>query len=207
MSSVRTSAGDSEPEPVSMATLCRTASGVTAWPRPATADSSVTTRSARATSAGSPDKVTALPRTWMSAARLRSRARRFSSADPSRPTTMSGGTSMLLRTVLTGAAFVSRGVTWVLLPAFCACHKVCESNASLASRVPGTQWLMLPTWWATGRRRTSVGPGNESAPKPDNPESIVAEWLHRIRWHISNSYSAPSRHALAWTGQSLARRA
>ena len=32
MSSVSTSAGDSSPVPVSIATLCRTASGVSGWP-------------------------------------------------------------------------------------------------------------------------------------------------------------------------------
>ena len=41
-------------------------------------------------------QVMLLPRTCRSAARLRSMARRFSSAEPSRPTTRSGGTFMLL---------------------------------------------------------------------------------------------------------------
>src|SRR5918995_4667877 len=80
--------------------------------------SSETTRSASATSAGSPDSVSALPRTWISAARMSSSARRFSSADPSRPTTRSGGTLMLLRTGESESAVVSRGVTWGFLPAF-----------------------------------------------------------------------------------------
>ena len=98
------------------ATLCATASGVSRCPLPTTSTSSEITRSASATSAGSPASETALPRTWMSAASKRSRARRFSSEDPSRPMTRSGGTVMLLRTD-SEAAFVSRGVTWSFLPA------------------------------------------------------------------------------------------
>ena len=106
-----------------IATLRFTASGVSGWPLATIAISSETTRSASATSAGSPDSVTALPRTWTSAARSRSRVRRFASAEPSRPTTWSGGTLMLLRTSellsVSDSALVSRGVTWGFLPAFC----------------------------------------------------------------------------------------
>ena len=51
--------------PVSIATLCRTASGVSRWPLATIAMSSEITRSASATSAGSPDRVSALPRAWM----------------------------------------------------------------------------------------------------------------------------------------------
>ncbi|COX32321.1 Uncharacterised protein [Mycobacterium tuberculosis] len=98
MSRVSTSAGDSLPVPTSMATLWRTTSGVSDWPLATIAISSEITRSASATSAGSPQRVTALPRTCRSALSVRSRARRFSSAEPSKPTTRSGGTSMLLRT-------------------------------------------------------------------------------------------------------------
>ena len=77
-----------------------------------------------------------MPRTCTSAARPRSSARRFSSAEPSRPTTMSGGTLMLLFTALPAeAAVVSRGVTW----AFVACFLLrCAGLIGRPSLPPGT---------------------------------------------------------------------
>src|SRR3954464_7009333 len=117
MSRVSTSAGDSPSLPVSIATLCRTTSGVSGWLLAAIAISSEMTRSAHATSPGSPVRVSALPRAWMSAARMLSNARRFSSAEPRRPTMRSGGTLMLLRTGVSASALVSLGVTWGFLPA------------------------------------------------------------------------------------------
>ena len=128
-----------------MATLWRTTSGVSVWPLPTIAMSSETTRSASATSAGSPDRVSALPRTCRSAARMRSSARRFSSAEPSRPTTRSGGTLMLLRTSDVAAdesAFVSRGVTWGFVPAFCvSAGRSCSGAPSLPPGSATAQWL------------------------------------------------------------------
>ncbi|EUA87635.1 phoH-like domain protein [Mycobacterium ulcerans str. Harvey] len=98
MSRVSTSAGDSLPAPTSIATLWRTTSGVNGCPLATIATSSETARSAMATSAGSPARVTVLPRTCRLAVKVRSSALKFSSAEPSKPTTRSGGTSMLLRT-------------------------------------------------------------------------------------------------------------
>ena len=57
----------------------RTASGSICWPRLASTTSSANTRSANATSAGSPESVSSLPRTWTSASSRPSASRRFSS--------------------------------------------------------------------------------------------------------------------------------
>src|SRR5262245_50614621 len=119
--------------------------------------SSETTRSASATSAGSPDSVSALPRTWISAVRRVSSARRFSSAEPSRPTTRSGGTLMLLRTGESESAFVSRGVTWGFLPAFWVSWLVdCSRILSLPPGTDASQRLPGPT--LSARRRNAPEP-------------------------------------------------
>src|SRR6266702_3999944 len=92
MSRLRTSAGDSAAPADSIATVRRTASGPMCWPRSARMTSSENTRSANATSAGGPDSVTSLPRTWTSAASSSSATLRFSSLEPSNARTAWSGT-------------------------------------------------------------------------------------------------------------------
>ncbi len=86
--------------------------------------SSEITRSAGATSAGSPQRVTALPRTCRSALSVRSRAaRRFSPAERVSHDEVRRNI-VLLRTGVgaglqpRGSAQVSQDVTWLLMPAF-----------------------------------------------------------------------------------------
>src|SRR5690606_29825283 len=88
-----TSAGDSSAEAplASMPTVRRTTSGPSCCPLPASASSSLNTRSANATSAALPVSVTSLPRTCTSAARCSSMAMRFSSAEPSRLSAIAAG--------------------------------------------------------------------------------------------------------------------
>ena len=95
MSRLSTSAGDCPEPSVSMRTLCRTRSGFSSVPRRTTPTNSDSTRSAIAMSAGSPVSVTALPRTWMSAARCDSSSLRFLSPAPSSPKMTSGDTSIV----------------------------------------------------------------------------------------------------------------
>ena len=86
MLSESTSAGRSV---VSARSICRTRSTVsvvTPWPVRMIATSSSSSRSARATSPGSPRMVIRLPRTWISASKLRSMSPRCSSPGPSRLT-------------------------------------------------------------------------------------------------------------------------
>ena len=82
----------------------RTVSVPTCWPRWASEISSPKTRSAKATSAGVPERVTSLPRTCTSASSNSSAARRLSSREPSSASSAVSGTAMRDRT---GAGFKS----------------------------------------------------------------------------------------------------
>jgi len=135
-SRVSTSAGDSLPVPTSMATLWRTTSGVSGWPPATIATSSESTRSASATSAGSPESVTALPRACRSAARNAFEcAQVFVSGteqahDELGRNVDAAANLRCRRTSSVGLA----GVTWFLMPAFCGWAVVLLGRFSLPPR-------------------------------------------------------------------------
>ena len=110
MFSESTSAGRSVVSARSMAMTRSTVSGVTPWPVRMIVTSSSSTRSASATSAGSPRRVTWLPRTWMSASNAFSISRRCSSPGPSRATMlMLLGTTTVCRVWSGGSRWLGAG--------------------------------------------------------------------------------------------------